>query len=375
MAKSLSSKRRQDFAIPYEDLSKEFPPLQLFRDLRLYTPEQLDVFYNNLSTSSLNTQLSTIQMLLKIGRADNAQIVPLLFDVLLLKRFNDGYVHIPDTKAQTVIVRCLLDASIPLREIFSATIKRLRSPNLSLVEEAAAVNVFGIIGPAAANAGPIVFDWAKKLERQGESRFRSYAIFAISSIHGFFNYKQLDISRFSDYNKLCAFIKEYGRLPSIDDTPGQPETSAAFPLDAQAGSTFAEQLQQINELNRDFRLQIAARLQPLLNEHVKSLPHGTIEEKKELAAWVNDQLEPLSLAVREPKTGLPGKLKATTGTYGDVGGFYIEVHVEGKRKIPTYANELPELELIDATAPSQALETGWQDTVGSKATRRGRKLD
>ena len=144
---------------------------------------------------------------------------------------------------------------------------------------------------------------------------------------------------------------------------------AAVPKDA----PYEETAEKLGELNHDVRQLIAAELAPPLNARIRAMPHETYEEKKALAQWVNDQLEPLGLAVKCPKTGLPAKLRAQTGNWPGVGRFAIEIKIDGKQKTPTVSDKLPELTLTDAT-PQQEPEATWQQEVGPRATRRGRKI-
>jgi hypothetical protein len=144
---------------------------------------------------------------------------------------------------------------------------------------------------------------------------------------------------------------------------------ATVPKDA----PYEEKAEQLAGLSHEVRQRIAAELAPALNSRIQKMPHDTYEKKKELARWVNDQLEPLGLAVQCPKTGLPAKLRGKTGNWPGVGCFAFEVYIDGKQKMPTVSDKLPELKLTDAT-PSQEPEVKWQQTVGPKASRSGRKL-
>jgi hypothetical protein len=130
-----------------------------------------------------------------------------------------------------------------------------------------------------------------------------------------------------------------------------------------------------NELaaaNHSVRAVLAKRLEHELNARIHPMPHETLEQKKELAQWVNDELKPLGLAVQCPNTGLPAKLRATTAHWPRVGRFYYEVQIEGKHEKSAYSDSLPELKLVDV-APSKEPEAKWQGSVGPKETRRGRR--
>ena len=135
----------------------------------------------------------------------------------------------------------------------------------------------------------------------------------------------------------------------------------------QAGDkdTYVALAAQLREEMHAARMQIAAELAPALNIHIRAMPHGTYDEKRELARWVNAELEPLGLAVQCPKTGLPAKLRGMAGHWRGIGRFGIEVSIDGKQKTPTVSDSLPELTLTDAAPPREA-EVNWQKAVKRK---------
>jgi hypothetical protein len=155
-------------------------------------------------------------------------------------------------------------------------------------------------------------------------------------------------------------------VPSLDENI---KALVTLPPDDYGGRVVAAA-----SLNAASRSLIAEQLAPALNAHIHSMMHGTLEQKKELARWVNDQLEPLGLAVQCPNTKLPAKLRGIAGSYRpDVSGgtFCFEVYKDGKQKKTAYSDTLPELTLTDAT-PSQEPEKHWQQAVGLKVSRGGR---
>jgi hypothetical protein len=125
----------------------------------------------------------------------------------------------------------------------------------------------------------------------------------------------------------------------------------------------------------------AARLTPVLNARVGEMKQGTLEEKKNICNFVNVSLEPLGLAVRCPNTSLPAKLRATTGNRDKtaaehdnlVGTFYFETYVDNKQKKSAFSDTLPGLELMDAF-PARELDTHFQNLVGPKSKRVGRRI-
>lgn len=131
---------------------------------------------------------------------------------------------------------------------------------------------------------------------------------------------------------------------------------------------YEEQAKEAARRSHAFRQQLAADLAPALNARIreKDMPHDTLDQKKELARWVNDQLEPLGLAVQCPKTGHPAKLWGITGKYP----FCFEIQRDGKRIKTAYSATLPELTLMDA-APPKAAEVSWQQKVSTKNAHSG----
>jgi hypothetical protein len=137
---------------------------------------------------------------------------------------------------------------------------------------------------------------------------------------------------------------------------------------------YEKKAESLAGLNHEFRQRIAVELAPELNAKIQGMEHETLEQKKELGRWVNEQLEPLGLAVQCPNTGRPAKLRGMTGgsSWPDTGRFCFETHHDGKREKSSYSETLPELMLTDAT-PTQEPETPWQAKVGPKTRRQDRK--
>ena len=155
------------------------------------------------------------------------------------------------------------------------------------------------------------------------------------------------------------------QLPSeTSEVPtARPPFLAALLERVPAGTNYQEVAQEAIRLSQDFRRQLAARLQPVLNAHIQAMPHDDLAGKKKVAEFINGELEPLGLAVRCPNTGLPAKLKATTGNWPGAGCFHFEVYIDGKRHRPTFSDTLPELQLMDAYPPLKK-----QDSHQSKST-------
>lgn len=136
-----------------------------------------------------------------------------------------------------------------------------------------------------------------------------------------------------------------------DDSAARPPFLAALLERQPAVTGYHEAAQQARSLTHAFRQQMAERLQPALNAHIRTMPQDDLEGKKAVAEFINGELEPLGLAVRCPNSGHPARLKATAGNWPGVGSFHFLVYNDGKRLRPTYADKLPELQLMDAYSP------------------------
>ena len=148
--------------------------------------------------------------------------------------------------------------------------------------------------------------------------------------------------------------------------PGGP-----VPLVDEKYLQFARQLQA---RSHNFRQQLAMELAPELNACIQKMPYATLEQKKEVARFVNESLECLGLAAECPKTGQPAKLRGATGNKVGVGTFYFEVYIDGKREKTSYSEELPQLTIIDATPPKEPEiepESKWEQAVGNRSGRKG----
>lgn len=157
----------------------------------------------------------------------------------------------------------------------------------------------------------------------------------------------------------------------LDLTEGKQGQGGPEPL---ADEEYVRLARQLQERSHAFRQQLAAELTPALNARIRGedMPHDTLDGKKNLARWVNDEVERFGLAVQCPNTGRPAKLRGVTGSWLDVGRFCFETHIDGKREKSAYSDTLPELTLTDATPPKEP-EKDWQQTVRPKASRPGRR--
>ena len=171
------------------------------------------------------------------------------------------------------------------------------------------------------------------------------------------------------------------RETPADPNDRRPEYLVALLTTVPTDAKYEQVASVIAEANHDFRREMAARLEPALNADIQGMKHDTLEQKKELGRWVNEELEPLGLAVQCPNTLKPAKLRATTGSsnWPDTGRFYFETVKNGKQTKSAFSGPLPVLTLMDANPllglqpPEVTSETPWQDEVGPKSSRSGRK--
>lgn len=192
------------------------------------------------------------------------------------------------------------------------------------------------------------------------------------------------------HDEFRATSQGYGFLVGPQEKPPlkSPAPSAGTPaaavrsLAAALPAGYEQRAADLAKLNHEYRQELAAQLTPALNAKIRAMPHGTHEEKKELARWVNEEVERFGLAVKCPNTGLPAKLVGDKGDYTGTGRIqFLTLNAEGKRKPTASPKELPELELIDANPPqerehaaaSEQPEASWQEKVGPKASRSGHK--
>jgi hypothetical protein len=94
--------------------------------------------------------------------------------------------------------------------------------------------------------------------------------------------------------------------------------------------SFPERHQALVEIDHALKAAMAVTIQASLNDYLKTFPQETLEEKRELATWVNEMMRQLGLAVQCPKTKLPGILKADfkDAQHEDSSRFRMEVRDE-----------------------------------------------
>lgn len=172
-------------------------------------------------------------------------------------------------------------------------------------------------------------------------------------------------NKYEEFNKSSDILTDLekdqghgGPVPSIEEKI--KELTSGLPADYDGRSA------ALSEIHHAFRLNLADSLAPALNDTIQAMPHGTYEEKKILAKWVNDELRRFDLAIKCPKTGQPSILATGTGNHPEIGRFSIEHKTaDGKRARPVNSPELPHLELMEAAPRREALAE-WHERVGQQ---------
>jgi hypothetical protein len=113
---------------------------------------------------------------------------------------------------------------------------------------------------------------------------------------------------------------------------------------------FGKRYEAIKEKSRRFAQEKASRIQYDLNLEVQSMPQETYTDKQALAAWINEHLHGIGLALKCPKTGRPAIIVADVkDKKSDISRFRFEITDERGRKRRTFTSRtLPQLELIEA---------------------------
>lgn len=178
-----------------------------------------------------------------------------------------------------------------------------------------------------------------------------------------------------------SWVESISGEQPLPPSSARPQTPAEVlrSLAASLPQVYEQRAAALADMNHAFRQELANQLAPALNAKIQDIPHETLEQKEELCRWLSTQIEPLGIAVKDPKTGFPAELKADVGDRIGIGRFQFRYRKEGKTVRSQSLNALPVLQLIDAT-PSlepQILSTDtqipWQDKVGANSSRSSRK--
>lgn len=125
-------------------------------------------------------------------------------------------------------------------------------------------------------------------------------------------------------------------------------------------------------MRHTFHRQLSAEIESRLNRYLKSQPQESLEEKRELASWVNAQLRHLGLTIRCPKTGNPATLIADfkNSQESHISRFRIQGKDEyGKRVRSSLSDNVPDLELMEDIPRRESLARGYQPRKPSGRSR------
>lgn len=109
---------------------------------------------------------------------------------------------------------------------------------------------------------------------------------------------------------------------------------------------------------------IAQQLEKQLNTKLRTMPHSSYEEKKELAIWVNRELREFSLALRCPKTGTPTTLQVDLGSSPATGRFRLR-SVTDENRHPFSSVDLFDFSLM-SRFPDVASVKKWNHPAGDR---------
>lgn len=174
------------------------------------------------------------------------------------------------------------------------------------------------------------------------------------------------INKFSNVDLLIT--PDEAEFVSKGNPAGKPATltTNVAGLFEEMPEDFEGRKAALTAVNAAFRQELANQFAPALNAKAQAMPHGSYEEKKALARWVNEELRRFDLAIKCPKTGEPSILTVDPGHHPEIGRFSIEHKTpDGKRHRSLTSPALPELELTEAPPRREALRE-WQNRVSQQ---------
>jgi hypothetical protein len=118
-----------------------------------------------------------------------------------------------------------------------------------------------------------------------------------------------------------------------------------------------------SEIVDAFLAELAAALQPRLNEHILTLPQDSLDDKQNTATWINRELREKRLSVQCPRKQTPGILLADTrnGEHREDTRFRLRTHDPDGRPLLTCTwRSLPDLELMPAPLRRESLSRDYQ---------------
>lgn len=119
---------------------------------------------------------------------------------------------------------------------------------------------------------------------------------------------------------------------------------------------------RISALRRVVHDEIAKALEPVFNDKLQTMPHATLAEKRELAAWANDELRRLGLAIKCHSTGKPAILLASQDRATDTAGrFRMETRLgQGRTTRTLNTRELQRFDLMPDAPRIEPLATRFR---------------
>jgi hypothetical protein len=182
----------------------------------------------------------------------------------------------------------------------------------------------------------------------------------------------IPINKFSSYDELLKSSERHKHLvdPNGDSPPPPPALDERTRhLDALLATVprdvpYEEQAEEAAKLNRAFRERLAERLAPALNARIRTMPHETHDQKKELAKRANIELRRFNLAIKHPKTDKPCYLVTDKGNHPEIGRFMLRSEgVDGRAETfstPHLEALLEVMKLMDAPQREEGL-SNWAD--------------
>ena len=91
---------------------------------------------------------------------------------------------------------------------------------------------------------------------------------------------------------------------------GETKQKALEALFQDLPQDFESRYAQLQALHQAFHEQLAAQLEPSLNEHIRRQPAGGFQAKRKIATWVDKTTRDVGVTVTDPDTGNPALLVA-----------------------------------------------------------------
>lgn len=179
-------------------------------------------------------------------------------------------------------------------------------------------------------------------------------------------------------NSDLDFSLQTDQLPETDLEPlpdGKRPRYLAALLDVPKDSGYDAVAQRLEQVSRDIKREVAARLLPVLKDEMRRRPHESFDDKKILVKWVNDELRRFGLAIKSPKSDRAATLSCNAGNHPEEGRFRLASEDNDGRpqsfNTPRLSELLDNLVLIDAPTRREALAE-WHGRAGRPSGVPGR---